>query len=241
MKIEEISFEAKHLVRHVDSGVLSTISVSVEGYPFGSVTPYIMTDEGDLIIYISDLAQHTKNIATNPKVSMTIFDGSKDDSQANGRVTVLGDAVRLTKEEGDALKEEYFALFPQARAYEKAHDFFFFRITPVRVRYIGGFGRIHWVNKEYWSTEPAEFTSSRTGIITHMNEDHVDAMVDIVKMQFGKTEEKLEMVSCFAEGCHFRGQHDVYFIPFSLPVHSSADVRAALVELAKRARASLVA
>jgi putative heme iron utilization protein len=34
--------------------------------PFGSVTPYIISDNGDIAIFISHLAEHTHNIQANP-------------------------------------------------------------------------------------------------------------------------------------------------------------------------------
>ena len=55
-------------------GVLSTISVDVEGYPFGSVTPYCMDRMSRPIIYISPIAQHTKNIVADSRVSLTVIE-----------------------------------------------------------------------------------------------------------------------------------------------------------------------
>ena len=145
MSMQDIAFQAKQLSRTHHSGVLGTHSTSMPGYPFGSVVPYYLTPAGDAIIYISDIALHTRNIKANDKVSLTIFDAGEDDSQANGRVTIMGSA-ELAKQ--NDVKAQYFRLFPQAKKYEQTHDFNFYVIRTERVRFIGGFGKIHWVDKE---------------------------------------------------------------------------------------------
>jgi hypothetical protein len=42
--------QAALLMRSQHSGVLSTQSVSLHGYPFGSVMPCLMTEEGNLVV-----------------------------------------------------------------------------------------------------------------------------------------------------------------------------------------------
>ena len=77
--------------KNIESGVLSTHSLDLEGYPFGSVTPFALDLSQRPIILISDIAQHTKNLISNPKCSLTIFKNDTN-AQDNFRVTVLGDA-----------------------------------------------------------------------------------------------------------------------------------------------------
>ena len=76
--------------------MLSTHSLEHEGYPFGSVTPFVLMPNGNLVVYISSIAQHTLNIESNPKVCLTILE-REEDSQASGRVAFLGDARSFPK------------------------------------------------------------------------------------------------------------------------------------------------
>src|SRR6185295_12291531 len=100
----------------------------------------------------SDIAQHTKNIVADSRVSLTVVEkGESDDVQAHGRVTVIGDARRVAGD--DDIRERYFRYFPSARQYEQTHGFDFFRLEPVRIRFIGGFGQIFW-------QEPAAFITA---------------------------------------------------------------------------------
>src|SRR5712691_10673307 len=149
------SLSARGLLLKESFGVLSTISLDVPGYPFGSVTPYCADRQCRPIIYISGIAQHTRNILADSRVSLTVFEsnGDSDDVQARGRVTCLADARQIRSEEVEDARERYFRYFPSNRQYAQTHDFEFFRLDLVRVRFIGGFGQIHWV-------EPANFLAS---------------------------------------------------------------------------------
>jgi len=84
----------RRLVRSMDSGILSSMSLELPGYPFGSVAPYVMTHDGALAMYVSSIAQHTRNMQEDPKVSLTIVQQGLGNKQALGRVTVVGDARR---------------------------------------------------------------------------------------------------------------------------------------------------
>src|SRR5262245_34930698 len=102
---------ARALMLAESFGVLSTISLELEGYPFGSVTPYCVDPMGHPIIYISPIAQHTKNIVADSRVSLTVVEsGVSDDVQSRGRVTVMANANQL---EGDRdARDRYFRYFP---------------------------------------------------------------------------------------------------------------------------------
>lgn len=236
MGLREIALEAKQFSRTQHSGVLSTHSTSMQGYPFGSVVPFFLTPQGDAIIYISNIALHTRNIKADPKVSLTIYDAGQDDSQANGRVTILGDAEMIDASEVSA---QYLALFPQAKAYEQTHDFNFYIIRTQRVRFIGGFGKIHWIEKALWKVERQDWHSASEGMITHMNEDHVDAMELILRAQFNIDPTNVKMLSVFPEGAHYLSNEIVYFVPFDHVCESGMDVRKALVQQTNQARDQL--
>ena len=241
MTMKTLAFEAKQLCRTQHSGVLSTQSTSMPGYPFGSIVPFVITHTGEVIIYISDIALHTRNIKADSKVSLTVFDPSEDDSQANGRVTIMGDASQLTDEAAiSSCSEQYFQLFPHARAYQQTHDFHFYKISVARVRFIGGFGKIHWINPEYWQSNTEEWQANTAGMISHMNDDHQEAMQLILAHFANVKTNKVTMLSVFSEGAHYQSaEGKIVFIPFAAPCHSGMEVRQALVAQTKACREAL--
>ena len=138
---------ARALFLEQKHGVLSTISKTVAGYPFGSVVPYSIDQSGSPIILISDIAQHTKNIMADGRVSLTILDYATADIQANARLTLLAQAFPpiMMKEE---IAARHYRYFPESRDYHRTHDFGFFRLNLKKIRYIGGFGEIHWLKDQ---------------------------------------------------------------------------------------------
>jgi putative heme iron utilization protein len=60
---------------------------TVDGFPFGSVAPFMLDHAGCPVILISTLAEHTKNIDADPRVSLIVQPYSPD-MQVAGRVTV---------------------------------------------------------------------------------------------------------------------------------------------------------
>ena len=65
--------DATLLVRQADVGVISTLSQNLKGYPFGSVSPFISDSQGKVYFFISDIAQHAKNLSKDGKMSFTVF------------------------------------------------------------------------------------------------------------------------------------------------------------------------
>lgn len=211
-------------------GVLSTISVDVPGYPFGSVAPYCADDRCRPIVYISHIAQHTRNILRDPRVSLTIMDGGADsgDPLARGRVTYLANARRV--EDGASLRERYFRYFPTAREYESAHDFAFFRLEPVRVRFIGGFGQIHWIEPEEFSAPNPFSPQQESRILEHMNQDHRDAL----RHYAGGA--AATMTGIDGEGFDVLASGRKLRFAFETPIRNMDEARLALSAMAKQER-----
>lgn len=170
----EAANAARDLLLNEYHGILSTHSHDVPGYPFGSVMPYCLDAEGQPVILISRIAQHTKNIQENPKVSLIISQSDVDDVHKGGRLTWLGDVEKV--EADDVLAERYYSFFPQARNYHKTHDFDFYRINLVRARFIGGFGKIFWVENDLLKRVNPFYGEAEAGMVSHMNDGHGDAM-----------------------------------------------------------------
>lgn len=138
------SVEARRLLRACRSGALATLSVRLEGHPFASIVPFMTDYDGSPVLLVSRLAEHTKNMARDPRVSLMAHD-PQTDVQAGARVTIAGASSRF--DAPPALRARYVRLFPSA-ADLLTLDFDFHRIEPIAVRYIGGFGRIHWLETE---------------------------------------------------------------------------------------------
>lgn len=223
------------LTRQQPNGVLSTISSSISGYPFGSIVPFVVNPQGDVLIYASDIAQHTRNIKADSRVSLFIHDPTQQESQANARVTIVGDATADIAAEADI--QRYLRLFPQAQAYQKTHDFRFYLIKTKRIRFIGGFGDIHWLPEDLWRASFVDLTTVEMAAITHMHDDHADALAAIATYwQKSQPEGVVDMLSIFHNGCHLKTSSGIVFVPFIAPITHPSGMRQAIINIAKHAR-----
>ncbi|HEV7662681.1 MAG TPA: pyridoxamine 5'-phosphate oxidase family protein [Chloroflexota bacterium] len=130
-------------------GVLATLSARREGWPFASVAPYALSDSGEPVLLLSDLAEHTRNVRADPRASLLVQAGaSRDDPQAGARVTLLGRVVPLADEAVTVARERYVALHPAAAEYAALADFRLYQLEIEEARLIGGFGDMGWLSGE---------------------------------------------------------------------------------------------
>ncbi|HWO01156.1 MAG TPA: DUF2470 domain-containing protein [Blastocatellia bacterium] len=222
---------ARRLLNHQSIGVLSTHSIDVEGYPFGSIAPYALDYDGEPAILISDIAQHTRNIKQNNRASLTVFDPRADDPQAGSRLTWIGDAEPIDPSERD-LRDRYLRYFPSAESYFETHDFSFYRIRLKRARFIGGFGQIFWIEPASMLIENP-FRKTERAIVDHMNRDHQKALLHYCKVLRGLEVDTVEMTGIDSEGFDMLADKRKVRIDFDSPIHTSEEARAILVKLAR--------
>ncbi len=222
---------ARRLLNHHSVGVLSTHSIDVEGYPFGSIAPYALNYESEPIILISDIAQHTRNIKQNPRVSLTVFDQGADDPQSASRLTWIGDAEPVDPSDTET-RHRYLRYFPSAESYFETHDFSFYRIRLRRARFIGGFGQIYWIESgTMLVTNP--FRETERSTVEHMNQDHHKALLHYAEV-LGATEvDSIAMTGIDSEGFDMLVDRRKLRMDFDAPVSTVEAARATLVRLAR--------
>jgi putative heme iron utilization protein len=235
--------EALQFLRSTRSGVLSTLSVKFAGYPFGSVAPFVLDHSGQPIILISTIAEHTQNIIANPKVSLLVFAGD-DDLQANGRLTLMGEATKLDKEDAD-LRARYLRYMPQAASYFDMHDFSFYRIKIAQARYIAGFGKMGWISGDAMqSAELAEnspLAAQETSIIEHMNADHLHSLIAYSKHFQNVSATHAQMLGIDTDGFDAKvtdndEKTQTLRFNFEQPIQDAQSARMALVNMSKAAK-----
>ncbi|MEE4379866.1 MAG: DUF2470 domain-containing protein [Candidatus Competibacteraceae bacterium] len=172
-----LSEAARTLTVAHTQGVLSTLTTD-DGYPYGSVVDYLPVANGDVVLLLSDLAEHQHYLSRDPRVSLLIAPGlGNPDMLAEARLTLLGKAAKIS--DRAQYRADYLAKHPQASRYIDFADFNFYRLQVERVRYIAGFGRMGWLDAtDYASASPDPLAAMATGAIAHMNEDHQQNLRD---------------------------------------------------------------
>ncbi len=227
------------------TGTLCTVAREPAGFPYGSFVAFALSGNTPVFL-ISELAEHTKNMRADPRASLLIVESVDKDALANGRVTLLGSAECLgSAEHHKSILDTYLDVHPNAAYYAGFKDFALWQLRVESIRYIGGFGRMSWVDRQDWdaaTTDP--LSSCQQDIIDHMNQDHADTMVLYCKA-FSRATDTTAAVMTGIDRYGFEmsattkaGPRPIR-IAFPASISTAKDARVALVALAKQARETL--
>jgi putative heme iron utilization protein len=127
-------------------GVLATLAARRHGWPYASVTAYTLSERGEPVFLLSDLAEHTRNIQVDRRASLLVQDAaSLTDPLAGARVTLLGEMETVPAAERSEAQAIYLARHPMASEYLTMSDFHLFVMRVSEARFIAGFGDMGWV------------------------------------------------------------------------------------------------
>lgn len=233
---------ARTLADAQGTGTLGTLSVEPDGFPYGSFVTFALW-EGQPVFLISDLAEHTKNLRNDGRASLLIVENTHRDALANGRVTLLGRCAGPVADlQVAAIKDAYLKAHPNAAYYVEFKDFSFWKLNVESVRYIGGYGRMSWVDASSWvAAEPDPMVEHHAQILAHMNRDHADTMVTYCKA-FSRASDTTEATMTSIDRYGFEmsamtgaGPRPIR-VAFPEPIASAEDARTQMVALARKAR-----
>lgn len=236
---------ARTLVASRNRGVLSTVGLNPAGYPFGSVATYALDDAGRPLLFVSTMAEHTRNAAADPRASLIVAEPVPEGSDplAAGRVTLVGDLLEVGSAERPAVRDRYLGANPFSAYYIDFGDFSFWRLEVRSVRYVGGYGRMSWVAAaDYAAAEPDPLVGEpAASILEHMNSDHADSLVVVARAfggRAGATEAVMTAVDRYgfdlvATGPEGRG---TVRVGFSASIREPEQVRREMVRLVRAAR-----
>ncbi len=227
--------DARRWLRAHQHGLLSTHSQAVGGFPFGSIIPYVMDHEACPVMLVSRLAEHTKNMSADTRVSLLVHESGAD-VQAAARVTLIGNAARV--DDPDSIEPRYQRYFPATSGYRQGLDFDYWRIVPVTLRAIAGFAKVHWLSREAYAPTATALHESESDILAHMNADHAETLRLYCRFGHACDPAHAQMIGVDCDGFDVRADEKVLRFDFDDTVTDARQVRAALVALAAQARAA---
>lgn len=139
---------ARALVREAQRGVLCTL-IPEEGIPYGSLVELLPLPDGDIVLFLSRLAEHQHFLAADPRASIVIAPHiAEEHALAKPRVTLVG-RVELI-EDRSSIANAYTERHPDAAGHIDFPDFLFYRLRVERARYIAGFGQMGWIKGDVY-------------------------------------------------------------------------------------------
>lgn len=234
--------QARSLVRSAMMATLATLDRD-DGTPYASMVAVATLHDGRPLLLLSKLALHTRNAAAAPRVSLLVDRREATEAALTGpRVTLMGE---LRASADPLVRSRYLARHPDAAMYADFADFSFYELVPSRGHFVGGFGRI----TPLAATELLDHVPAAAGLIaaepevlTHMNDDHGDAIAQMARVLGGAGEAGLWRLAGidgtgFDLVCANRGLR----LAFPTSVSTPDEVRRAFIALVGAARQSATA
>jgi hypothetical protein len=186
------------------------------------------------------MAMHTQNLQADSRASLFVAQNAEGDPLGSSRATLVGDVRPVPDEELAEVRELYLSRYENSRSWVDFKDFGFYRLETVDVYYVGGFGVMGWVAAEdYGFAEVDPLAQAASRIITHMNADHVAAMILLAKVHAGLEATEAAMTAVDRLGFHLRlktrdGMKGTR-INFLREVRNADEARKVLVEMVQAA------
>ena len=108
-----------------------------------------------------------------------------------------------------------------------SRDFHFYRVTLERAHLVGGFGKIHWIARGRLLAVPPLRGAGRrrSGIVSHMNDDHADAVQLYADKLLGLTGTGWRMTGIDAEGSICGSGGTSRGCPSTMPMAAAEEAR----------------
>jgi heme iron utilization protein len=230
----------KRLLRSSPSGSLATLREGTSN-PFCSLVNIGTLPDGSPILLISRLAVHTRNIASDRRVSLLLCEPGAPDPLAAPRISVAGRAEQLIQQDDVATaRRRYLAAHPSSELFVNFTDFSFYRVAIESVHLVGGFGRIFDLSGPEVLTEVSDagtLLAAEEGAVAHMNDDHRETMMLYASTMFGAAAADWRCSGLDPEGMDMRSDDGrVLRVDFPQRVVTPDALRRSLKDLADHAR-----
>lgn len=121
-------------------------TLGADGTPLAAMVAFAPDGEdGDLMLHLSTLARHTRNLLQRPRVSLAVSEQytGQGDPQTLARVAVQGEIEVIAREDDDytRLRDVYVTALPDSEPRFGFGDFHLLRLVAGEARYVGGFAR----------------------------------------------------------------------------------------------------
>lgn len=132
----------------LDSQPVAALATLHKGEPAVSMVPFAWRPgAGELLIHVSALATHTRDMLVHPRVALLVTAEAHEgvSSQARPRVALQCEAAVLPREGAayESAKAAYLARFADAAVTFELADFSIVVLRPIAVRLVAGFARAH--------------------------------------------------------------------------------------------------
>jgi len=225
------------LLRRSRQGALATLMVG-SGDPYCSLVNVASHPDGSLILLISRLAIHTKNLLADARVSLMLDERAEGDPLEGSRIMLSGRAEEVSDRE--TVRHRYLSAHPTAEVFVDFKDFSFFSIRPTGSHLVAGFGRIVDLKPAQFLTDISDagaLLEAEQGAVEHMNTDHQEALGLYATRLLGAESGDWRCTGLDPDGIDLQAGARTLRLDFPDRVTGPGELRKMLVRLAEQARA----
>lgn len=227
--------DVRALMRAADRASLAT--TLADGSPYASLVLLALDLDATPLLLLSDLAEHSRNLARDSRLSLLIDATSGlDDPLTGSRASLIGRAQWVKDER---LLARFTRRHPSSELYAGFGDFRLYRVSVERAHLVAGFGRIRWIDRLeiFLSGDAGALAAAEPSILAHMNSDHADA-VNRMARRVGNAREDWRMTGIDPDGADFRSGGETARRKFRAQIWDAGAARSELVHLAREGGAT---
>ncbi|MGK2884157.1 MAG: HugZ family protein [Rhodococcus sp. (in: high G+C Gram-positive bacteria)] len=224
------------------TNIATLASLSEDGAPWASYVTYGMVN-GSPVLCVSRMAEHGRNLHRDHRASLSIVaPESAADPLAVARVTLAGVVEEPRAGEMEAARAAHLDAVPAAKYYIDYSDFTLWILRVHRARWVGGYGRMDSATSaDYLRAKPDPISPNAAGAIEHLNDDHASSLLEMARHLGGFPD--ATSATCTSADRHGLDlsvstprDNAATRVGYAQPIGDIAELRAATVELARRAR-----
>ena len=225
------------LMRSLRLATLSTGLATADGWPYGSMVTVAIDQGAHPLLLMSGLSDHTRNLAEDSRASLLFLQPTRHrNPQRGARVTVMGN-IRKTNKSRHAAR--FLTMHPEAQMYAGFGDFNFYRMSVERAHWVGGFAQAQWLDGKHVTlraTAVRTVSEIESGVIDHMNLDHIDTVDLYARKLLGRRGYGWRMVGIDSDGADLERDGRFARLPFPSVISNASEARDILVGLSAEAR-----
>lgn len=228
--------EARALLRRARSAALAT-SLAAEGdaaagWPYASLVTIACDADASPILLLSDLSDHTRNLARDHRASLLVeAASSRANPQTGPRVSLLG---RIAQTAEERHRRRFLARHPSAGFYAGFADFNVYRMSVERVHFVGGFGRAAWlpVADVLLDTEStAAVAVAEPALLAEWQGSRAEEVGRAAERLLARPGAGWQLVAIDPDGCDLKRRGTLCRLDFAATARTADEVAAALKRL----------
>ncbi|MFZ1413550.1 MAG: pyridoxamine 5'-phosphate oxidase family protein [Defluviicoccus sp.] len=235
-----IAASARRLVRLVRAATLASVSRDAGGWPAASLVTTACDSDGSPILLLSTLADHTRNLAADPRAALLFEAASRRSNPQTGpRVSVAG---TIAPADEPRLRRRFLARHPAADLYAGFADFGIFRMQVQRAHYVGGFARAAWLEGARFRIAAeisAAFAAEEEKTLAELNDGYRAALQLLAARLLRRAGTDWVAVGIDPDGCDLRRGATTARLSFAETIPAPAALASAIDRLIREIRVNL--